>query len=580
MAGCWILAAVLVAIGQQAGPGVTVTGRVLDQEGQPIAGARVSWTENVVRPDQTTHETTSDADGRFVLEGVTIFPIVIVARDSSHAPEMKTLPAREKREPVEFRLGPGHRLRGRVVDPKGKPIAKMPISVYPLAGDHPPYWETRTDVDGRFAWDGAPAHPVMIRVGASDFPGKSLYRTTPDALQKELMAMRPVHVRGRVSDARTGRLIKKFKVVPGVSHINARESITWQVAQAREVSGLSYDLTLAASSRYVAVRIEAEGYRPAVSPLIKADTEDAVAHVALEPAAWIEGVARLADGSPMAGAEVALTSLSHPVRLHNGQFQDGPRVYSTDADGRFKVPSEDLPFTLVAIGDRGYALLRLAEMPGTPVELKAEPWGRIEGRIVLEGQPASGQWIGLDRRVQLDRPAPIDGISWSDSLMTGGEGQFVFDRVRPGRIVISRGISVDGGPGILMGANPSAIVEVRPGTTRINLGATGRAIVGKVILPDGIAPGTWISGHCHLVPRIERDDVPTQEFRVRPDGSFRIEGVPPGTFETVIFIHKRFRRNEVGDIRVASGRREVVVPSKPGNPPLDLGVIRLEAPKN
>lgn len=90
-------------------------------------------------------------------------------------------------------------------------------------------------------------------------------------------------------------------------------------------------------------------------------------------------------------------------------------------------------------------------------------------------------------------------------------------------------------------------MEVGPGTTRIDPGATGRAIVGKVILPDG---------------------------------SFLIEDVPPGTFEMVIFIHKkRFGRNEVGDIRLASGRRGVVVPSEPGNPRLDLGTIRLEASK-
>ncbi len=108
-------------------------------------------------------------------------------------------------------------------------------------------------------------------------------------------------------------------------------------------------------------------------------------------------------------------------------------------------------------------------------------------------------------------------------------------------------------------------MEVRPGTTRIDPGATGRAIVGKVILPGGIVPGSWISGHCHLSPKIERVDVLTQEFRVRPDGSFRIEGVPPGTFKMVIFIHKkRFGRNVVGDIQLASGRARSSSPRNPG----------------
>ncbi len=584
----WLLTAVVVATAtvqlqeaqaEEPSRGGGVRGRVVDQDGKPITGARVSWTERALRFYPSKHEATTDVDGQFVLEGVTRLPTVLVAVDSHHAPETKTLPVREKPEPVEFRLGPGHRLCGRVNDTWGKPIARMPISVYSLTGDHPPFWEMRTDADGRFAWDGAPAHPVIIHVGASDFPGKSLYRVTPDGLEEDLIATRPVHVRGRVFDAQTGRPIKKFKVVPGGSPINSREKIAWQVVQAREFSGLSYEMTLAAGSRYLAVRIEADGYRPAVSSWIKSDEEDAIAHVALQPTGWIEGVARFADGSPMAGAEVACASPSHPVRLHNGRFPSGFRVYPTETDGRFKVPAEDLPVTLVAIGDRGYALIRVAEKPKAPVELKVEPWARVEGRLVLDGRPAPGHWIGLERRVRIDGPAPIDGVSWSYTTMTDAEGRFDFDRVRPGTIRIARGTGVDGGPGVAMGANPSAIVGARPGTTRIDLGATGRAIVGKAILPGGIAPHTWISGYCHLAPRIERDDVPTQDFRVRPDGTFRIEGVPPGTYELVLFIQERQGRDGVGSTRLASARRELVVPSSPGNRPIDLGSIRLEAPK-
>lgn len=64
----WLLTAVVVATAtvqvqeaQAEEPSRGVSGRVVDQDGQPIAGARVSWTERALRFYPSKHEATTEA---------------------------------------------------------------------------------------------------------------------------------------------------------------------------------------------------------------------------------------------------------------------------------------------------------------------------------------------------------------------------------------------------------------------------------------------------------------------------------------------------------------------------------------
>lgn len=64
----WLLTAVVVATatvqGQEAQaeePSSGVRGRVIGEDGKPIAGARVSWTERALRFSPLKHEATTEA---------------------------------------------------------------------------------------------------------------------------------------------------------------------------------------------------------------------------------------------------------------------------------------------------------------------------------------------------------------------------------------------------------------------------------------------------------------------------------------------------------------------------------------
>ena len=135
------------------------------------------------------------------------------------------------------------------------------------------------------------------------------------------------------------------------------------------------------------IRIEARGYRPALSPIFPRDSGEQVFNARLERGRWLEGTVRGASGEPLEGAEVILAS-GQGIHISGGKIYQ--REYHphqvTGADGRFAFspPAED--FRIIALHDLGYG-----EATGDELEIakgvKVRPWGRIEGSLRVGGRP-------------------------------------------------------------------------------------------------------------------------------------------------------------------------------------------------
>ena len=242
--------------------GITVTGRVLDQEKRPIAGARVARGSDL-RGQEVIGEATTDAAGRFAMRGVSPGELVLTVQAPGHAPDLISLKAGPGMQPVEFQLGRGHTILGRIVDAHDKPIAGVPVSADEWRGHHSLRWNARTDAEGRFRWDDAPADTVMIDLGMLGFNAKRFWSATADAFEKTIPMRRPLHVRGRVTDADTGRPITAFTLVPGFTWEQI-QNVWWLNDRAKELTGLSYDVLLSTEAGLGVIRIEAEGYLPEI----------------------------------------------------------------------------------------------------------------------------------------------------------------------------------------------------------------------------------------------------------------------------------------------------------------------------
>ena len=184
--------------------GITVTGRVLDEDGtadrRRPGGARLGPPRPGSR--STRRRPTPTAGSRCAASRPARLILTVQAR--GHAPDLKSLTARPGSPPVEFRLGPGHTIRGRIVDAHDKPIAGAPIAADEWRGHHSLRWNTRTDAEGRFRWDDAPADGVLIDLGTLGFNGKRFWTATPDAPEKTI-TMRRAAARPRPGHRRRDR---------------------------------------------------------------------------------------------------------------------------------------------------------------------------------------------------------------------------------------------------------------------------------------------------------------------------------------------------------------------------------------
>ena len=144
----------------------------------------------------------------------------------------------------------------------------------------------------------------------------------------------------------------------------------------------------------------------------------------------------------------------------------------------------------------------------------------------------------------------------------------------------------------------------QPGeTARVDIGGTGRPIVGRVVAPDGAAGAIDVTLGFHQIrPKVERpanllaglalalarsaspqvragsQAAPgSMSLQVEPDGSFRAEDVPAGRYELSIQVHAPVADDQCGfGELIGTAARAFDVPAMPcgrSEEPQDLGTV-------
>jgi hypothetical protein len=123
--------------------GLVITGRVLTEQGEPIAGAKLLLGESRFVSNPTQART--DERGEFRLAGVNLGSTYLTVQANGCSPESRPITVEAKMEPVEFKLRPGHVFKAKVVDEAGRPIRTVrvtvaniaPVAVVPVAAPAP-----------------------------------------------------------------------------------------------------------------------------------------------------------------------------------------------------------------------------------------------------------------------------------------------------------------------------------------------------------------------------------------------------------------------------------------------------------
>ncbi len=543
--------------------GLSVSGTVSSPTGRPVAGATVTVQH---RNDVgkylrlQTDERGGFRTGRFIDPEWDDLTLTVQAE--GFASVVRRLANTPEIPPQDVRLLPRKPFQGRVVDARGRPVAGALVTPTWSAGFGRLEWEARTDADGRFRWFEAPASGTfLIEVHKAGFRPIE-YKDVAAGMEDLVLTLHhPQHLHGTVVDAETGRLIERFTLLSADGGRHPGITPHWDRAKARSFTAGRFDLTGERSSdqdTHRSIRIEADGYDPAEWRDFS-DNEDDLAHDfklsrTSRNAIALSGVVRDSAGRPVAGADVLLGDGEHGFSLSNGRLgkHDAPTPYwvQTDRDGRYAFPPRVGEVWLAAVHDAGFAKRSPGELT-TSTDMTLAPWGRIEGVAKTGREPSAGK--GVAAYLQ-DRRFP-GGIEYGSP--TDRDGRFVFERVAPGRWSLYIPVRQEDRAVL---ANLTHVDVGAGRTVRVQLGGTGRPVIGRLALPPGVAmnhlaarftrlqiappplklpPGSnpltdpqWDAWWDAFLRTPECEDYFFGEHQYavdfRPDGAFRIEDVPAG----------------------------------------------------
>jgi uncharacterized GH25 family protein len=586
--------------------GYSISGKVLDELGQPVPDGKVSSTRWV---DPRKPDAVTDAQGKFVIRKLRegSHPITVVA--DGFAPEKVNAETGESA--VTIQLKRGSLLRVRVVEPSGVPVAGADVALEGWGVDNKLQLREPTDADGRFEWRSAPPDLLEICVLKSGYAASRGHKLRASG-EEHVITLKPsFRAVGRVVDADTGESLAAFKAFPGYG---SGYSILphWDLSDVVYGRNGYYELPFPEQRAPYSVRIMADGYE-AVDSAPMTDEEnprtfDAQLHRA-RPERAIKGVVLLPNGKPAAHTDVGLCTIEKSVMIGLGRIsqRSQARPIKTDDEGRFEFPPDPNAHTLVSVSREGVARVGL-KGPTDSLEIHLEPWGRIEGTVRLE-RPADREVLLFDH--SRDHFQGGTSLDFDFKTRSDGHGRFVLDPAPPGDYSLY--INPVGRP-----YSHGTPVAVKAGTTtQAEIGGGGFTLKGRFELAGSDERINWskqvglLNFHTHVrdpdpPPTIDRSNrLEVEQWKrafwqspqaqrimrerkailleIAPDGTFTAENVQTGTYELSAHLYDRpVDNSRIGSwenatmIGHVSGRK-ITISETAADPPFDLGTIQFRS---
>ena len=470
--------------------GLKLTGRVVDEQGRPVAGARIDHEPAFSEPLHTE----ADAQGWFAFGGLAAAGFDFYVTAPGFAQDYRNVTVQAGMGTVEVRLKPGAVLRLRLVDEYGYAVSGGRVALTGPGGIYMPglNWSALSGLDGRIEWSSAPAGQ-MLNLCASKAPEFGMSRGTvvkADGQEHVIRLGRTFAVSGRVTDAETGKPVLEVKSFPGYGE---GEGCWWRGATRHSTDG-TFVVHFTEPRWPWRVRVEAEGYAPFISEPLQPDPSGTldVALRRVDPSRTVRGVVLRTDGQPAAGAEVALLSPEHGASLGLARFTrqalDDKLILAADAAGRFAFPEERNVHTVVAVCSNGFARVPLGDTKQA-MEVRLEPWGRIEGAIDASARGRPVKCVRVDDLLGLDLPGSLRLDCQRYYSTPEADGRFAFEYVPPGSLCVWLDAGEHGNPPLKPYHHPVWIEVPAGGTAQVTVAEAGYRVMGRFIIPG--REGDW-----------------------------------------------------------------------------------------
>ncbi len=592
-------------------PVASISGIVVDREGQPLEGAEIrtrfdrrSLGPLQINPPAWQRQSgafvRSRKDGRFrlgnLVPGLRYELRVELGGFSPRQVDASAPQTSARQSEVKIVMDRGLRAIGRVLDPQSRTIAgaRVVLSMAKAADildqfqreENPlPRFTAWTDGDGRFELAALPAEKLELEVEAEGFASVTVPRLTLEASDKgptdlgTIVLSPEAVVAGKVEDP-------AGKPLAGVAVTRVSDNPYLALAQARAnlapdtFSGSDGIFVLGGlyAGQAVKLRFDLDGYAVRVLPLVKPDRDPI--GVVMTPTRTLSGIVVGPDRSPIAGASV-LVFTTDQVQLSGAQTTSATRPTSlldrTGEDGRFQIDGVDPGLIDLAIYATGWQdwerrIDPWRDRSDGEVEVELKPAAVVEGEVLDgSGQPA----IGAEIR-RWEPPTAPGEIRFRAPLATAdGDGAFRIENISPGRARLEARL-----PGLGRAVRE---IDVLAGENVVDfqLEASG-GIAGSVIDELGVpVPGAEVVVRSNLAswtpPRTVTDSQGAFKVAGLTTGSYALDASKPGMGKSLQPVSVEVRAEPVDDVVIELTATGAVTGRLEGLSLADLSKVRIDA---
>jgi beta-lactamase regulating signal transducer with metallopeptidase domain len=601
--------AMLQEIDRETEMAVSVSARILDDSGQPVAGAsvvRLRHRIGTLLPDGDA--ALSDKAGRFTLENVTDETQVVLIEAAGLSTHVAELPGGAE-TPGIVPLAKGMGLHGKVIDEKKQPVAGVSVRVLfngmlfqgrrvesTLAR-----WKGLTDEDGAFRIEDTAGKRLLLDFRKDGY-GDHRVGLTPQS-EVHIVSMEAHRkLRIQATDAETDAPVGLFTVEAGLVFGGAYPEPAWAKRPGEASKEGVYAHTLPehyndSETEGLRLRLQYPGYYPLESPLFPHGDEIIEWQARMASIPPLTGMVLSPDGQPAAGAQVATVSPNVMARIENGEIieQAGAAPCVSDENGRFSIAPGSEPYTaLIVLHSSGQATLEEMDHK-RPMTIRLAPWARVEGQAFLDAHVTTDAEVRLAYYTTSNRTNHRYRIV--DWVKPDAQGRFVLEQAWPRRARLSlQPKGVEASREVLILSDKyrrvamkwttfSKGVRLQPATTlTTSLGLEGRPLVGRLPLREDVFGEVNLESSSGLLastaPKPEPEAGRSQELSpwyavtIHTDGRFSLPHVEAGPYHLSIVLSDGEGGPFLGS--ATTGFDMPAPQADDGETPFDLGEVSIE----